>query len=66
MYGHLERALRAVGFLHDENAEVMMRKLRRLLGRARLTDDETQVLRGIAHQTLWAAEKAGLEIPPED
>jgi TrmH family RNA methyltransferase len=61
MYRHVERALRAIGFLAPETSETMMRRLRRLYGRAGVTDEEVQILRGVAHQTLWAARQAGLE-----
>ena len=54
MYGHLERALRAIGFLTPETTETMMRRLRRLYGRAGLTTAEVQILRGLARQALWA------------
>jgi len=58
MYAHLEQALREIGFLKDDPAEVVMRRLRRLLGRAVPTADEVRLLRGIARQTLWAAGRA--------
>lgn len=64
MYAHLERALETIGFLHGDTPGVTMRRIRRLLGRAGLTSREVRVLRGIARQTLWAAEKAGL-LPPD-
>jgi TrmH family RNA methyltransferase len=55
MYAHLEEALRAIGFLHDPTSEGMMRRLRRILGRAELTPGDVQVVRGIARQILWLA-----------
>ena len=61
MYRHLESALRTIGFLHPDSAEPLMRRLRRLIGRATPTDVEVRVLRGIARQVLWAADRAGLE-----
>lgn len=66
MYGHLERALSAIGFLKPDPAEVIMRRLRRLLGRARMSPDEVRLVRGIARQTLWAAGRAGLLSGTED
>ena len=66
MLRHLERAWLAIGFLHDDATPSMMRKVRRLFGRAGVTDDEVRMLRGVAHQTLWAAGIAGLDIPPEE
>jgi TrmH family RNA methyltransferase len=60
MYAHLGRALDAIGFLHDDTADGVLRRLRRLLGRASMTDLEVRLLRGVAHQMLWAAARAGL------
>ena len=60
MYAHLQVALEAIGFLHVDTVEPMMRKLRRMLGRAELTTTEARIVRGIARQTLWAARRAGL------
>lgn len=55
MYQHLEEALSAIGFLKPDPAESVMRQLRRLLGRARMTEREVKLLRGAARQILWAA-----------
>lgn len=55
MYRHLARALQAIGFLQDQTVEPMMRRFRRLLGRAAMTPEEVQILRGVARQMLWAA-----------
>jgi TrmH family RNA methyltransferase len=65
MYAHLERALLSVGFLSCDTTDVMMRRLRRMLGRAELTAEEVKILRGVARQALWAAGRAGLTIPPD-
>ena len=65
MLAHLRRALLTIGFLQDETATAMMRKLRRMLGRAGMTEEEATILRGIAQQVLWAADRAGLEPPPD-
>jgi tRNA/rRNA methyltransferase len=62
MYRHLERSLRSIGFLTADSSEVVMRHFRRLLGRARMTPEEVKMLRGVARQMLWAAERAGLEV----
>ncbi len=62
MYAHLEAALRATGFVQEETAGGMMRRIRRILGRASLTPGDVRVLRGIARQTLWVARRAGIEI----
>jgi TrmH family RNA methyltransferase len=53
MYQQLEKALREIGFLHDENARHMMFRLRRLLGRAGLEHSDVTILRGIARQAAW-------------
>lgn len=63
MYGHLEDALLSIGFLQEDTREGMMRRLRRMLGRAALTSGDAKILRGVARQTLWAAERAGLREP---
>jgi tRNA/rRNA methyltransferase len=65
MYRHLERALRTIGFLGPDTAEVVMRHFRRLLGRSGMTPEEVKMLRGVARQILWAAGRAGLEIADE-
>ncbi len=41
----------------------MMRRFRRLFGRAELTSEEVKMLRGVSRQTLWLAREAGLPIP---
>lgn len=65
MYGHLARALLAIGFLTPDTREVMMRRFRRIFGRAELSREEVKMLRGVARQTLWLARQAGLPVPPE-
>jgi len=53
MYEQLESALRAIGFLQDENARHMMFRMRRLLGRTGLERSDVGILRGIARQIAW-------------
>jgi len=53
MYGQLQEALLAIGFLHPKNARHMMFTLRRLLGRAGLEPEDVGTLRGIARQIRW-------------
>ena len=60
MYAHLRRALATIGFLHEDSADPLMRRIRRLIGRADPTSVEVALLRGIARQALWAAGRAGL------
>jgi len=57
-YEHYEQALRAIGFVTDQTAPSIMRRLRRVYGRARVSADELATLRGMARQILWAADKA--------
>lgn len=46
-YEHLERVLLASGFLDPANPRQLMRRLRRLFNRARLDQNELNILRGI-------------------
>ena len=64
MLAHLEEALRAIGYLHEDTAVPMMRRLRRFFGRAELTAGEAAIFRGIARQVLWAAGQAHQEEAP--
>jgi tRNA/rRNA methyltransferase len=57
MYNQLEKALLEIGFLHPQNARHMMFALRKLLGRAGLEASDVGILRGIARQIGWFAEK---------
>lgn len=60
MYAHLAEALSAIGFLKDDQTEGMMRRLRRMLGRAAVSAGDVKLVRGIARQILWCAGRAGL------
>lgn len=53
-YGHLEQALIELDFLDPANPRHLMRRLRRLYGRARPDDNEVNILRGM----LTAAQQA--------
>ena len=53
MYGHLEEALTAIGFLDKVNPLRGMRIARGIFGRAGLTKGEVQFIRGICRQILW-------------
>jgi TrmH family RNA methyltransferase len=63
MYAHLRAALEVIGFLHDDTTEPMMRQIRRMFGKATLTEAEVGILRGVARQMLWLAREAGLSVP---
>lgn len=57
LMAHLERALLAIGFLDPVNPRRILRKLRRMLGRAGATRNEVTILHGICRQMLWAASR---------
>lgn len=59
LMNHLESSLSAIGFLDSENPDRVLRKLRRLFGRAGITDNEVAILRGICRQIDWAAGHLG-------
>jgi tRNA/rRNA methyltransferase len=52
---HLRESLLAIGFLDPVSPHRILRKLRRLFGRAGITDNEVDILRGVCRQMLWAA-----------
>jgi TrmH family RNA methyltransferase len=55
LMAHLHRSLSAIGFLDPSSPERILRKLRRLFGRAGISDNEVAILRGICRQMEWAA-----------
>ena len=52
---HLRDSLLTIGFLDPKSPQRILRKLRRLFGRAGITDNEVKILRGICRQMEWAA-----------
>lgn len=67
LYGHLEQALVAVGYLDPAAPGRLMARLRRLLNRAGLTQTEIDVLRGIcAAMEEPKRERAGRKRPVSD
>jgi len=52
---HLRQSLLTIGFLDPLNPQRILRKLRRIIGRAGLTEEEVAILRGICRQMEWAA-----------
>lgn len=56
----LRTALLAIGYLNPANPEAILSELRHLLLRARVTPREITLLRGMARQIGWAAER----LPP--
>lgn len=53
---HARRALLEIGFLDPANPDRILRKLRRIVGRAALTENDVAILHGICRQMLWAAD----------
>ncbi len=51
MYAHLEKTLAEIGFFSTQNPARLMQRLRRLFARARLEQEEVNILRGILSVT---------------
>jgi tRNA/rRNA methyltransferase len=62
LWAKLEAGLAAVSFLHGEEAPATMRRLRTMLGRAALDDDDVQLLLGVARQMTWAGTQARRQV----
>jgi tRNA/rRNA methyltransferase len=52
-YAHLEEVLREIGFFNSKHPNKLMLKLRRLYARARLEQEEVNMLRGILSAVTW-------------
>jgi tRNA/rRNA methyltransferase len=65
-YRHLKQALLTIGYVHGDSVVPIMRRLRRLLGRAMVTTEDVRMLRGLARQILWTAEQAGLPLADDE
>jgi tRNA/rRNA methyltransferase len=60
LYAHLEQAMVAIGYLDPGEPKRLMARLRRLFNRARLTQTELDVLRGISAAIIESrSERAG-------
>lgn len=57
LMAHLRSTLLTIGFLDPASPDRILRKLRRLFGRAGITDNEVAILRGICRQIDWAARR---------
>ncbi len=64
LMSHLRQSLLAIGFLDAANPERILRKLRRLLGRAGATSKEIAILHGICRQMEWA--RSAPPPPPDE
>ncbi len=58
MLGHLEEALVAIDYLDPQAPKKLMGRLTRLFNRARVTEEEVHILRGVAKAMLQAASRA--------
>ena len=56
-YRHLEEVLQEIGFFNSKQPNKLMQKLRRLYARARLEQEEVNILRGILSATTYAQTK---------
>lgn len=63
LFGHLEGVLRQVGFARDRTFHGVLRDLRRLAGRARPTEREVTILRGVLRRVQNALRIAAEEGP---
>ncbi|MFV2072566.1 MAG: RNA methyltransferase [Thermoanaerobaculales bacterium] len=55
LMNHLRASLLTIGFLDPKSPQRILRKLRRIFGRAGITENEVTILRGICRQMEWAA-----------
>ncbi len=60
---HLKKSLLTIGFLDPVNPERTLRKIRRMLGRAGVTENEIAILHGICRQMEWAAHADPTHLP---
>lgn len=60
LYGHFEEALIELDFLDPDNPKHLMRRVRRLFNRVRMTQNEVNILRGI----LTAAQRCCRQLRP--
>jgi len=53
MFNHLEKFLDDIGFLHENDPARMMLVIRQMLYRARFSEREVRIIRGIVNQAYW-------------
>ncbi len=66
LFDHVDSALRTVGFARDSTYEGVVRDLRRLAGRARLTQREVAILRGLCRRLEHAVGERRGALPTDD
>lgn len=54
LMAHLHTTLADIGYLDPVNPDRILRKIRRVFGRAGITENETAIFRGICRQMEWA------------
>lgn len=52
MFGHVEEALKGIGFLKKED-DYWMKSIRQFLGRLELKSKEIKIIRGVCRQIIW-------------
>jgi tRNA/rRNA methyltransferase len=57
MFADLRSALEDIHFLYGQSADSLMHSLRHLIGRAKPTAMEVDILLGLARQIRWFAEQ---------
>jgi len=60
MYAHARRVWLRVGYIQTPDPDTLLRRWRRMFGRARLRSSEVGFIRALLHQTDWCAEVAEL------
>lgn len=66
LMAHLQSSLSIIGFLDPQSPQRILRKLRRLFGRAGITQNEIKILRGMCRQMEWAAGARPARFPGDD
>jgi len=54
LMAHLHTTLAEIGYLDPDNPDRILRKIRRVFGRAGITENEAAIFRGICRQVDWA------------
>lgn len=63
MHDHFKKALLEIQFTKNNNPDHMPRVVRNIFHRARLTDLEVRVIRGISRQMIWLSKQK--DLPPK-
>ncbi|MCD4749003.1 MAG: hypothetical protein K8R59_06490 [Thermoanaerobaculales bacterium] len=63
LMNHLHKTLLHIGYLDPQNPQRILRKLRRIFGRAGITENEVSIFRGMCRQIDWAASEGDSPAP---